>query len=136
RLLAAPRPVVRWPPGAQGRWLTVSTLVLLAPAGRLLLLSYNDIVYRNSLEFANGPYSARAIEQRNAVAGFPHPGTHNLPVAGLYFLKAAEFSVAEGTLERLWLFLAGVGFLPVLLDRRLAALLLLWVPLPFYMLSV
>jgi len=129
--------VVGWRSGAQGTWRTVSTFVLLAAAGPLLWLSYNRIVYRNSLEFANGPYSARAIEQRNAVAGFPpHPGTHNLPVAGLYFLKAAEFSVAEGTLERLWLFLAVVGFLPVFLDRRLAALLLLWVPLPFYMLSV
>ena len=129
--------VVGWRSGGRGTWRTVSTFVLLAAAGPLLWLSYNGIVYRNSLEFANGPYSARAIEQRNAVAGFPpHPGTHNLPVAGLYFLKAAELSVAEGTLERLWLFLAAVGFLPVLLDRRLAALLLLWVPLPFYMLSV
>jgi hypothetical protein len=128
--------VVGWRSGAQRTWRTVSTFVLLAAAGPLLWLSYNRIVYQNSLEFANGPYSARAIEQRNEVAGFPHPGTHNLPVAGLYFLKAAEFSVAEGTLERLWLFLAVVGFLPVLRDRRLAALLLLWVPLPFYMLSV
>jgi hypothetical protein len=129
--------VTGWRSGAQGTWRTVSTFVLLAAAGPLLWFAYNGIVYRNGLEFANGPYSARAIEQRNAVAGnSPHPGTHNLPVAGLYFLKAAEFSVAEGTLQRLWLFLAAVGLLPVMLDRRLGALLLLWAPLPFYMLSV
>jgi hypothetical protein len=111
--------------------------VLLAAAGPLLWFAYNGIVYRNALEFANGPYSARAIEQRAAIAGNPpHPGTHNLPVAALYFLKAGEFGVAEGMLQRLWLFLAAVGSMQVFLDRRLAALLLLWTPLPFYMLSI
>ena len=100
--------------------------------------AYNGIVYRNVLEFANGPYSARAIEQRTAVPGFPpHPGAHNLPVAAVYFLKAGEFSIAEGNaLQRAWLLLAGLGVLSVILNRRVAGLLLLWVPLPFYMLSV
>ncbi|MGC2197392.1 MAG: hypothetical protein WA628_22145, partial [Terriglobales bacterium] len=94
-------------------------------------------VYRNALEFANGPYSARAIERKTAVPGFPpHPGTHNLPVAALYFMKAGEFSIAEGNSQRVWLLLAGLGLLPVFLDRRLAVLLLLWVPVLFYTLSV
>jgi hypothetical protein len=129
--------VVGWRSGAQGAWRSVSAFVLLAAAVPLLWLAYNGIVYRNALEFANGPYSARAIERRDVVAGNPpHPGTHNPIVAALYFLKAGEFSVAEGMLQRLWLFLAAVGFLPVFLHRRLAALLLLWAPLPFYMLSV
>ena len=67
--------------------------VLLAAAAPVLWLAYNAIVYRNPLEFANGPYSAKAIEQRTPVPGFPpHPGTHNLPAAGMYFLKSAEFS--------------------------------------------
>ena len=118
-------------------WRSLVAFVLIAAAGPLLWLAYNGMVYRNALEFANGPYSARAIEQKTAVKGFPpHPGTHNLAVAGLYFLKAAEFSVAEGSGQHLWLLLAAIGFLALLRDRRLAILLLLWVPVPFYMLSV
>ena len=38
--------------------------VLLAAAAPVLWLAYNAIVYRNPLEFANGPYSAKAIEMR------------------------------------------------------------------------
>jgi hypothetical protein len=101
-------------------------------------LAYNAIVYGNALEFANGPYSAQAIEKRTAVPGLPpHPGTHNLPAAGLYFLKSAEFSVAEGNWQRVWILLAllGAGFV-AFVDRRLAPLLLLLIPIPFYMLSV
>ncbi len=129
--------VAGWRSSPRGTWRAVSAFVLLAAAGPLLWLLYNGMVYRNALEFANGPYSARAIEYRSLVAGSaPHPGTHNLPVAALYFLKACEFSVAEGILQRLWLFLAAIGFVPVLLNRRLAPLLFLWAPLPFYMLSV
>jgi hypothetical protein len=129
--------LVPWRSATAGTWRTVFAFVTLAAAVPLLWFAYNGIVYRNALEFANGPYSARAIEQRSAVPGFPpHPGTHNLPVAALYFLKAGEFSIAEGPLQRGWLFLAGLGFLPVLLDRRLAMLLVLWAPLPFYALSV
>ncbi len=112
--------------------------VLLAAAVPLLWFAYNGIVYRNVLEFANGPYSARAIEQKTAVAGFPpHPGTHNLLVAALYFVKAGEFSVAEGNWQLPWLLLVLLGSgMVVFLDRKKAALLLLWLPVPFYMLSV
>jgi hypothetical protein len=112
--------------------------VLLAGAVPVLWFAYNAIVYRNALEFANGPYSARAIEKRTSVPGFPpHPGTRNLPIAGLYFLKSGEFSVAEGNWQRVWILIAllGAGFVGFL-DRRAAPLLLLGLPAPFYMLSV
>ena len=105
----------------------------------MLWFAYNAIVYRNPLEFANGPYSARAIEKKTAVPGFPpHPGTHDLPTAGSYFLKWAEFSVGEGNWQSVWILLALLGSLAVRYSRiaRLAALLLLWVPVPFYTLSV
>jgi len=113
--------------------------VLLAIAGPALWLAYNGLIYRNPLEFANGPYSAKAIEQRMATPGFAsHPGANNLAVAGLYFVKAAEMNLAEGTWQqRLWLIVAVAGVLVSLLsDARLWPLLVLWVPLPFYMLSV
>jgi len=112
--------------------------VLLAAAAPMLWLAYNAAVYRNPLEFANGPYSARAIEQKNASPGFPtHPGSHDLPVAFSYFLKSAELNMAEGNWQKLWVALLGVGTLAILiLERRLWPLLLLWTPLPFYMLSI
>ncbi|HXR15036.1 MAG TPA: hypothetical protein VN777_02395 [Terriglobales bacterium] len=112
--------------------------VLLAAASPALWLAYNAAIYRNPLEFANGPYSARAIEQKNATPGFPaHPGSHDLSVAFSYFLKSAELNMAEGNWHRLWVLLLLAGTTVVLMfNRRLWPLLLLWTPLPFYMLSI
>ncbi len=112
--------------------------VLLAAAAPVLWLGYNAIIYRNPLEFANGPYSARAIEQRGFRLGVaPHPGSHDLRVAANYFLKSAELNLAEGSWQRIWivLLLAGV-LLSCVIDSRLRPLLLLLIPLPFYMLSI
>jgi len=114
----------------------VLKFVLLAAAVPLLWFAYNGIIYRNALEFANGPYSARAIEKKTAVPGFPpHPGTNDLPVAAAYFLKAGMSTVVEGSWQAAWLLLAFAGTLIAILGRRWPALLL-WSPLPFYMLSV
>jgi hypothetical protein len=125
--------------------------VLLAAAAPALWLAYNGIVYRNPLEFENGPYSAKAIEQRTQSAGNPgHPGRGNLLVAGLYFVKSAEANMAENQwLERLWLLLGLAALLTAAVDARpgrspamdglrgaWGPLLLLLVPVPFYALSV
>jgi hypothetical protein len=112
--------------------------LLLVSAAPLLWLAYNGIVYRNPLEFANGPYSARAIEKKTSVPGFPpHPGTSNLPVAAAYFAKAGLFSVAEGNWQPAWFLLALFGSVVLgLQGKQSSALLLLWLPVPFYMLSV
>jgi hypothetical protein len=104
----------------------------------VLWLTYNAIVYRNPLEFANGPYSARAIERKGASQGSPsHPGAHDLRVAFSYFLKSAELNMAQGNWQKLWIALLLVGTIAILIfDRRLWPLLLLWVPLSFYTLSI
>jgi hypothetical protein len=104
----------------------------------VLWLAYNAVVYRNPLEFANGPYSAKAIELKTAQPGAPsHPGTHNLPVAALYFMKAAQINMAEGVAQKLWVLIALGGILLVLVSaRHLLSLLLLWVPVLFYTLSI
>jgi len=117
---------------------SLAKFLLLAAAAPVLWLTYNAVVYRNPLEFANGPYSAKAIEQKTSVPGYPpHPGTNNLSVAASYFLKAAELNMAESPWHRLWLALLLAGTLLVMLfSRRLWPLLLLWAPLPFYMLSI
>jgi hypothetical protein len=112
--------------------------VLLAAAAPALWLAYNAIIYRNPLEFANGPYSARAIEQKSATPGLPgHPGSHDLHVAFSYFMKSAELNMAEGKSQKPWVGLLLAGTIAILvLDRKLWPLLLLWAPLPFYMLSI
>ena len=124
-----------------GSWHVIrrfAIFLLLASAGPILWLAYNAVVYRNPIEFANGPYSAKAIERRTAVPGFPpHPGTGNPGIATLYFMKAGESSVAEAGWQRTWLWFAllAVGWL-LWRGRRAAMLFLLWLPLPFYVLSV
>jgi len=116
----------------------VTRLALLAAIGPALWLSYNAAVYRNPLEFANGAYSAKSIEQKSILAGSPpHPGTRNLPVAFQYFFKSAELNLAAGKWQVFWVcsLLLGTGIV-LLFQRRLWPVLFLWVPVPFYMLSI
>lgn len=121
--------------------------VLIAAAAPALWLAYNGIVYRNPLEFANGPYSAKAIELKTQNASNPgHPGSGNLLLAERYFLKSGEDNVAENQwLQRIWVLLVGASVaVSVLACRRSARdpeqtlwpLAFLLVPLPFYALSI
>jgi hypothetical protein len=116
----------------------LTKFILLAAAAPVLWLAYNAIVYRNPLEFANGPYSAKAIEQRTPAA--THPGTHDLQTAFSYFLKSAELNLAAGSWQKLWILLGLSGVIAALTRRQtrgeLWPLLLLGIPLPFYSLSV
>jgi hypothetical protein len=101
----------------------------------VLWLTYNGAVYGNALAFANGPYSAQAIEQR---VGAPNPAFHNFAVAALYFLKSAQLNMADGNWGRFWLAAALVAMAIAAwkLRAQAASLLLLWVPLVFYALSI
>jgi len=101
----------------------------------VLWLAYNRVVYGNALEFANGPYSAKAIEQR---VGAPNPALHNAGVAAIYFLKSAQLNMAAGNWGRFWLAAAFVALAigAWKLRAQSASMLLLWVPLVFYGLSI
>jgi hypothetical protein len=122
----------------RGHLSRLAKFILIAAAAPVLWLVYNAIVYRNPLEFANGPYSAKAIEQRTP--GASHPGTHDLQTAFSYFLKSAELNLAAGGWQKLWLLLALAGVITGLAWKQtrgnLWPLLLLWIPLLFYPLSV
>jgi hypothetical protein len=112
--------------------LVFAVLLVVAGGGWLL---FNALVYGNALEFATGLYSARAIEQRLTQA--PHPGTGNPAGAALYFLKAVQANLAVDWAARVWLALAAIGSVVAgLWHRRWAVLLLLWSPLPFYILAI
>jgi hypothetical protein len=117
---------------------SLGKFILLAAAAPAFWLAYNAIIYRNPLEFANGPYSASAIERKGATSGSPaHPGSRDVSVAFSYFLKSSELNMTEGNWPGIafaLLMLATMGIL--FRDRRRWPLLLLWVPLLFYTLSV
>jgi hypothetical protein len=110
--------------------------LLVCAAGPVLWLAYNAVVYRNPLEFANGPYSAKAIERR--IVQPPHPGTGNPFAAELYFMRAVEMNLASNVpVAKLWLLLAAAGTLLVAFRRDFSRLLfILWLPLPFYALTI
>jgi hypothetical protein len=130
----APKSLIPPPSLISGSRVAVVKFILLAAAAPALWLAYNAVVYRNPLEFANGPYSAKAIEEKTATV---NPAKGNLFAAGSYFLKAAELNVGEPTwLGRLWLVLALLGSLSAGFSGRGRVALLLWAPLPFYALSV
>lgn len=101
----------------------------------VLWLAYNGVVYGNALAFANGPYSAQAIEQR---VGAPNPALHNAGVAAIYFLKSAQLNLADGNWGRFWLAAAllALALAAWKLRAQSVSLLLLWIPLPFYAFSV
>ena len=123
--------------------------VLIAAFSPVLWLAYNAIVYRNPLEFANGPYSAKAIERRTQGSGNPgHPGSGNPVLAEMYFLKSAEANVAQiEWLQRTWVLLAFAAIVLAAITYLRASnaappssapwpLLFLLLPAPFYALSV
>jgi hypothetical protein len=108
--------------------------ILLAAIAPAVWLAYNTAVYRNPLEFANGPYSARAIAQQTATV---NPANGNLWVASCYFLKSAELNASDSKwMGRLWLALALLGSLGAAFTGRGRRGLWLWTPLPFYALSL
>jgi hypothetical protein len=109
--------------------------IALAP---ILWLAYNRVVYGNPLDFANGPYSAKAIEQR---VGAPNPAFHDVPVAAIYYLKSAQLNMADGNWGRFWVAAALLTLAIALWKLRTQSalvlmLLFLWAPLVFYALSI
>jgi hypothetical protein len=113
----------------------VAICALLACIGPLAWLAYNFATYGNALEFANGPYSARAIMTRTS-GGFVHPGHHDIPRASSYFLKDAKLMVGNERWGE-WMFrIAMLASLIAVVDRRFRPALLLWSMWPFYALSI
>jgi len=111
-------------------------ILALTPA---IWLSYNALTFGDPLSFANGPYSARAIEERTRKPGDPHhPGWNAPRVGGLYFVESAKLNVAATERsERIWVYAALLGAVMTLgFIRPLWTWLLLWVPVPFYAISM
>ncbi|MGD0629925.1 MAG: hypothetical protein ABR987_11250 [Terracidiphilus sp.] len=121
---------------SQAFWMA-SALVAAAPAAWFI---YDSAAFGDWLYFARGPYSAKAIEIRTAVPGFPpHPGWHDPWVAFLFYVKAAEMDAAARAWGNTLLALSLLGTAWAWLTARRHSLrwaLLLALPVPFYAYSV
>ncbi len=101
-------------------------------------LVYTWAVSGGALDFINGPYSAKAIALRSTPPGAPpYPGENNPLMAAVYFLKSAQLNVGSPLFGRALLLVALLGTaIAIWRFRRFGVLLLLWLPLAFYSLSV
>jgi hypothetical protein len=127
----------RWRGRGGGAFVLFTVLLAVAP---VLWMAYNARQFGDPLDFLRGPYSAKAIEERTTPPGaWHHPGWHSMRVAALYFLKAAELGAAPLRFANTLFLLALLGTAAAIArwwSASLAALLLLWAPLPFYAYSV
>jgi hypothetical protein len=117
---------------------SLRNFLLIVAAAPALWIAYNWSVFGSPLEFATGPYSARAIAERTSRPGDPkHPGNDSPRVAAIHFLKAARLNLGDGDWQNLLFLMAIAGAaLALLLENRARAALLLWLPVPFYTLSI
>ncbi|HEV2689861.1 MAG TPA: hypothetical protein VGV35_14975, partial [Bryobacteraceae bacterium] len=124
--------IQRWQVRALRRSALIFLVLIAAPP--LLWLAYNAAVYGNPLEFANGPYSAKAILQRSAAL---NPSEHHAVTAARYFLKSAELNMAPGAWGRLWLATTAAALAFALRKRAsVSPFLLLCLPIAFYGFSI
>jgi hypothetical protein len=119
-------------------------LVIVASAP-LVWFWWNFANTRNPLDFANGPYSARGIEQRvkNKVDARSHPGESDPLTATSYYVHAVETNFGEKRWGPSLFWISVLSTLGVTLrawgwpgNRRMLIWLLLWLPLPFYANSI
>jgi hypothetical protein len=117
---------------------SLAEFLLLNALVPVFWLAYNHRVSGHAMDWANGPYSARAIAERTTARGAaPYPGKDHVVTAGMYFLKAAKLNVGPGHWGDVLFVLALLGAaVAVWRFRKYRTWLLLWVPLAFYALSI
>ncbi len=104
----------------------------IAGLGPLWWLAHNWWYFGNVLEFYNGPYSAKGINQRAVDAGMArYPGDHEWGKAWFYFRSAVE--VFAG---RVLVWIAAAGILAAAARRVVWPLVLLALPPVFYVISM
>jgi hypothetical protein len=138
-----------WIVGSSGWKFVFARFLLLIAIVPIFWFTYNYRLYGNPLEFATGPYSARGIAEHTTRPGEPpYPGKDHPATAALYFVKSGALNLAghrlEGEYGRWWRrtwqqdgwwFLLAAGAVATI-SLRVWPLVLLWIPLPFYALSI
>jgi hypothetical protein len=117
---------------------SLSTFMIFCALVPAFWLAHNYHLSQRPFDWLNGPYSAKAIEARTTQPGTPpYPGKNSIKVASQYFVKSALMNMSEGKTAPWVLVLAILGTIIVVSHiGRLGALLLFWIPLPFYAYSV
>lgn len=127
-----------WRQAANARVFAACTLLLAAAP--LSWLGYNWRMFGDPLNFLRGPYSARAIAARTTKPGvLPYPGWHHLWWAFLYYVKSAKLGAAPLHCRRWLALMAAAGTAYALVryrSRAVPAVVLFWMPIPFYAYSV
>lgn len=135
---------VRWwrttPDSARRRRMakSLAKFLLLNALVPVFWLAYNHRVSGRAMDWANGPYSAKAIAERTTARGAaPYPGKDHAITAGLYFVKAAKLNVGPGRWADTLFLLTVAGTAAAMWRwREYKTWLLLWAPLVFYALSI
>jgi hypothetical protein len=114
-----------------------AVFTLLAIAGPVSWLAYNQHFFHDPLDFLRGPYSAAAIDRKTSPPGAGHYRGWHDPVWALFlYTRSAQIDAAAWETGFLVMGAALAGL--ILAIRRELALpaLLLWLPLPFYVYSI
>ncbi|WP_263383778.1 ArnT family glycosyltransferase [Granulicella arctica] len=112
-------------------------MTVLAVAAPLSWLWYNQHFYHDPLDFMRGPYSAAAIEKKTSPPGAKHyRGWHNPAWALLFYTRTAQVDAVAWEVGFAVMVAALVGLWSVIRRQLQMPVLLLWMPLPFYVYSV
>jgi hypothetical protein len=116
-----------------GSWKQAAIFSLLAGLGPLYWLGHNFFLFGDPLEFYRGPHSALAIYARARAGNTfqPYPGDHNFRVAWMYYRHAIDLVLGRPV------GVAGaLGMAAALARKQTRPLILLGVPIPFYVFSL
>jgi hypothetical protein len=110
---------------------------LIAVAGPISWLAYNQHFFHDPLDFLRGPYSAAAIDRKTSLPGAAHyPGWHNPAWALVLYTRTAQIDAAAWEIGFLFMAAALAGLVLAIRRRLALPALLLWLPLPFYVYSI
>lgn len=132
--------VAWWRSGEPTRKATQTAFLIstaITVAGPVLWLLYNAVYQGDWLDFMRGPFSAKAIEAKTTPPGSkPRRGMYNPGWALIYFTRAAQVDAVAYELGFVVMALAIVGSWLAWTKRASRVVLLLWLPLPFYVYSI
>jgi len=124
-------------PIRQQATLGFAVFTLLAVAGPVMWLAYNQHFFHDPLDFMRGPYSAAAIEKRTTPPSSHHyPGWHDPIWAAVLYMRTSQLDAAVWETGFIVAAMAIVGMVFAVRKRLELSSLLLWVPLPFYIYSI
>jgi 4-amino-4-deoxy-L-arabinose transferase-like glycosyltransferase len=110
---------------------------LLAIAGPISWLAFNQHFFHDPLDFMRGPYSAAAIDRKTSVPGSPHyRGWHDPGWALVLYTRTAQIDAAAWETGFAVMGVALAGLVLAIRRKFVLPAVLLWVPLPFYIYSI